>query len=173
MIGVNEMKRLNKFITSVLIMTIVSAFALMNTYAELQTVWNADFSGMSDLQVPAGTITEKNSDFSAEIKNGSLEVKSDSVCYFQIEDSNSLNSSANSHGITLQLRGSDPFITKRAEPITFQGVRYDYSGHGNIQSFSCLRINPRIFFHIEGRIRQPHFMDKPASLDRLFQFTIQ
>lgn len=135
MIGVNEMKRLNKFITSVLIMTIVSAFALMNTYAELQTVWNADFSGMSDLQVPAGTITEKNSDFSAEIKNGSLEVKSDSVCYFQIEDSNSLNSSANSHGITLQLRGSDPFITKRAEPITFQGVRYDYSGHGDNSVF--------------------------------------
>ncbi|MBP3361256.1 MAG: hypothetical protein J6N52_10410 [Clostridia bacterium] len=112
------------------LLAVISVFAVnMSAYADWDNIYQQDFSELSDSEV-SELITESKSAFSAGVKNGALELKSDSLCYFRMDNTDNLNGSSNVHGITLQYQ-NDRFVTKLETPVIYRGVQYDYIGKGN------------------------------------------
>ena len=133
------MKRKNCIIGK-LVLTVGLTFAMCTgAYAaDWQNVWTQDYSAESDAEIPSESLSRAGGTFSAEIKDGALEMKSDSLIWWRAEsiDTSRLNSGENANGITLQLRQwGSPFITSLDEPIEYDGVTYEFKGAGNNSVF--------------------------------------
>lgn len=127
------MKITGKTLKALLAAVVASAVSI-SAFAAENTVFEADFSAMKEMSLPSDYIKETHSSFSAGVKAGALEVKSDSLCYWRAESAENINGAENAHGITLQYQ-SGRFIKKLETPILFGGVTYEYSGKGNSSIF--------------------------------------
>lgn len=128
------MKITSKFYVRRMLLAIVLTFTVgVNVYAydsDWKSVYSQDFSGVADSSLSESMITERKSTFSAEVKNSALELKSDSICYYRLEDTANLNGSSNAHGIKLQYQ-SDRIVRELETPIVFEGVQYNHIAKGN------------------------------------------
>lgn len=127
------MKKTGKLLKAFFAVFLASAVGISASAAE-STVFEANFSAMEEMSLPQDYIKETHSSFSAGIKAGALEVKSDSLCYWRAESAENINGAENAHGITLQYQNGR-FIKKLENPIVFGGVTYEYSGKGNSSVF--------------------------------------
>ena len=102
----------------------------IHAYGSDTVVFFQDFSGVSDQYLSSDMIPESKSGFSAEIKDEALVLKSDSMCYYRVDDAENLNGETNAHGMTLQCIPG-VVVTALESPITVGGREYDYRGPGN------------------------------------------
>ena len=93
------------------------------------TMFEQDFSSVPDGTVLPEAYKSGNTNFDAQIKNGRLEMKSDSVCGFEIGD----DTSVKSHGMDFAYFENK--VSKRSEPVEFEGVIYEYQGLGGNVSY--------------------------------------
>ena len=125
------MKITGKAYTKILLTVICLIFFTdLNAYADGKSVYFQDFSGTADQYLSSDMIPESTAGFSTEIKDESLVLKSDSLCYYRLNDAENPNGESNAHGITLQCIPG-VVVTELEKPITVGGIEYKYRGPGN------------------------------------------
>lgn len=87
-------------------------------------VYSENFSSISDAEAASFTKTERTAYFDAEVNDNAFEVKSNSLCYYELNDTTSYNSAKNAHGLTL--RYTDRTVERADTPITVGANSYDY-----------------------------------------------
>jgi len=118
------------FMKTLLLTTLLILSLSVNVAADSESDWNTvytqNFEGVDDGLVTDG-ITNENESFSAEIQGEALEMKSDALCYYRVQDPDldSLNCEENSHGIEVWTYGNRWVCSELSEPVN--GVYYSGS----------------------------------------------
>lgn len=124
--------------------------AVSSVFADEDGSWEQsyfeDFSNIQDTTLSNSYMSEIQTAFSAVIKNSELQVRSDSLCYFKLDDINDINSTNNSHGITLL--NTKNLIKKLDKPVILDGREYYFQGGGD---------NSVYFETIDGKGALKHF----------------
>ena len=124
--------------------------AVSSVFADEDGSWEQsyfeDFSNIQDTTLSNSYMSEIQTAFSAAIKNSELQVRSDSLCYFKLDDINDVNSTNNSHGITLL--NTKNLIKKLDKPVILDGREYYFQGGGD---------NSVYFETIDGKGALKHF----------------
>lgn len=113
------------FIIFILNFTFI-AYAVDNS--DWNTIYSQDFSEMDGYVVPDAYKTDLQN-IDAVVKDGALEIVSDNLCFFTVDDLEDLNSSSNSHGITL--KNTSNIITPLETPVEVDGILYYFESSGD------------------------------------------
>lgn len=128
------MKKVNHILNKILLALItvtLSASAFAGANNDWTNAFVQNFDNLADGAYSESIISEVTDNFSAEVRGGAFEVKSDNTCEFVTLDASTVNSTTNSNGITL----SNPSkISKLSTPKVLDGKgTFEYQcGSGDI-----------------------------------------
>lgn len=87
-------------------------------------ICSENFDSISDGEAAGFTKTERTAAFDAVVNDDAFEIKSNSLCYYELNDTTSYNSAKNAHGLTL--RYTDRKLEYTDTPIVVGDNSYSY-----------------------------------------------